>query len=249
MTYQLDDVTGYESPEDVVEIHHTLEDNRAHVDIELIQNSLSTLQAAVALIEAQVVLQKKVDAALAKEIAVCVTSDEHAFHGLFHEATTPASKNHKATEISVDPASISKTLSDVTDDYVRISHGNLSGKLENMDAPQLTEKIFDLRCHFAELSVEKAQLQLAGVHTDANYIKYMKRFVDEGIVEDKGQIETNIRDAFRNSADILPHTYTGLETIKRFMGGVYEMGDDNYGTAEFKVERYHPVSIRTIRFF
>lgn len=247
--YPLEDVTGYETPEDVVEIRNQLEDDRAQVDMELIRNNLSILQGAVALIEAQIVLQKKAGPSLKEDIKTCVLSDEHAFIGLFDEAISLSAANSRSLGKSVEPASVAKIISDVNEDYARISKGELSEKLEGMDVPALQEKIFDLRCHFAELSIEKAHLQLAGIYTDTSYIKYMKRFVDEGIVQDRERIDVNIREAFRRSADMLPNSEAGLSSIKRFMGGLYEMGDDNYGTGAFKVERYHPVSIRTVRFF
>ncbi len=236
-------ITGYETHEDVKDIDNVLHSSKKITILGIIDNNLQMLQTATILIEAQMALRQVMNGQNIEALDNCIASDKDLFEQLMHEAVDLAAANQEQ-EDGVEPMEFAKALGHIADDFASLSAGHVPAKFASMDAPSLQNKIFDLRSDFADLALDKVQCHYALAHVDMDYIKHMKRFMDDAVIPEDPDIQEEIRECFKRSAEVLPVCEYALNNIDELTAILADTENDAVQKKAAKV--YRPLSMLTL---
>jgi len=110
----------------------------------------------------------------------------------------------------------------------------------------LISEIYELRMDYLDAAIEDSAILIHGMKSKLWEAAYMKVAIDDGVLDSNPFIENKIRENVEYCRKNQPFAAENVGAILRFMGQIYEMGDDNYGTADFEVREYKPVYLATL---
>lgn len=110
----------------------------------------------------------------------------------------------------------------------------------------LVSEIYELRMDYLDAAIEDSAVLIHGMKSKLWEAAYMKVAIDDGVLESNPFIEDKIRENVEYCRKNQPFAAESIGAILRFMGQMYEMGDDKYGTADFEVREYKPVRLATL---
>jgi hypothetical protein len=229
-------------------------EEEADRNLTMVKNCLDKLNITIRLLEVQDRLSwagKGMDVAPVQD---CLSEDHNVITALTSQLVALKEfQEHNQLPHVIDRESYYGRLNDAMEQYSTLIQKGASERyaaakeFENAAGLQtLISEVYELRMDYLDAAIEDSAVFIHGMKSKLWEAAYMKVAIDEGVLESNPFIEDKIRENVEYCRKNQSAAAENVGAILRFMGQMYEMGDDNYGTSDFEVREYKPVYLATL---
>lgn len=240
------------TPDNVNDLIHTIgREDEAMRSLHMVNACLDKMKITMALLKAQETLTWIADTEKSQQARDCYIEDNKMMGPLAaHLAKLKQDHENRDLPITLDRQSFFDHFNGVVDDYANFMKQPVSAHIQTAQdfkkassVQSLIETIYELRLDYLDRVIGDSAVALDSMTAKLHEAATIHLAIDEGILPDSKYARQQIAERLDYCRKSLPTANENLAAINRFMGQLYEMGDDDWGTKDFEVKEYRPVAL------